>query len=84
MVSWGPKYQHKYTPVFLYMCVFVYVCFRSRDRERKPYCLIISSELNRCVNRDSGAQSHQLDQTTKFKLSLSLSNTRTATCSHRQ
>lgn len=39
----------------LYVYLFVFFA-RERDckrtRERKPYCLIVSSELNRCVNRD--------------------------------
>lgn len=40
----------------LYVYLFVFLQERERDckrtRERKPYCLIVSSELNRCVNRD--------------------------------
>lgn len=31
----------------------------AREGGEKPYCLIVSSELNRWVNRDSGAPSHQ-------------------------
>lgn len=50
----------------LYICVhtlFVQVCICVREcteKEGKPHCLTASSELNRCVNRDRRAKSHQI------------------------
>lgn len=70
------------------ICVFVCACcLWECVLEREPYCLSVSSELNRCVNRDSRAKPHQIrPNNKKIKLSLSLTHSlaQTHTCSHRQ
>lgn len=62
-IKWHDGLWNSITDPFLYFCVRSKCVYeRARKGGEKPYCLIVSSELNRWVNRDSGAQSHPTKQ----------------------